>query len=48
MFLFLDSRQAKIQGERIERQEKILSLQDAFERIMNATHVSDIEVKTKN
>lgn len=38
-----DSRQARLQIERAERQEKILSLKDAFERIMNATHVSDME-----
>lgn len=38
-----DFKQARLQNEKIERQEKILTLEDAFERIMNATHVSDIE-----
>ncbi|KAL4218736.1 hypothetical protein ACF0H5_021324 [Mactra antiquata] len=38
-----DSRQAKLQSEKIERQEKILNLEDAFDKIMNATHVSDME-----
>ncbi|XP_052789281.1 outer dynein arm-docking complex subunit 3-like [Mya arenaria] len=38
-----DSRQAKLLVLKAERQEKVLTLEDAFERIMIATHVSDME-----
>lgn len=38
-----DSRQAKLAGQKAERQEKILTLEDAFEKIKKAIHVSDME-----
>ncbi|XP_052224545.1 outer dynein arm-docking complex subunit 1-like isoform X2 [Dreissena polymorpha] len=38
-----DSRQAKLLEPKAERQEMILTLEDAFEQIMKATNVSDIE-----
>lgn len=38
-----DARQAKLAGQKAERQEKILTLEDAFEKIKRAIHVSDVE-----
>ena len=42
--LLTDSRQAKLQLQKAERQEKILTLEDAFEKIKRAINVSDVEV----
>ena len=44
--LFADSRQAKLAMQKAERQEKILTLEDALETIRRAIHVSDGEVST--
>ena len=52
MFYFLcinsDSRQTKLAVLKAERQEKILTLEDAFEKIKKAIHVSDMEVMSNH
>ena len=40
----LDSKGAKLQTEKLERQEQLLTLNEGFEKIKCAIKVSDIEV----
>ena len=44
----LDSKGAKLQTEKLERQEQLLTLNEGFEKIKCAIKVSDIEVFTNH
>lgn len=44
----LDSKGAKLQTEKLERQEQLLTLNEGFEKIKCAIKVSDIEVFTSH
>lgn len=44
--LFLDSKALKLLQEKEDRQEKILTLEDAFEKIKSAIYVSNINVSS--